>query len=148
MSNNDDLRATQYAQLCEDFRFYDRVIWQIPSFLVLICSAVVGVAYGAVAETEYWARAFILLIGFILALTMGLASAKHRFFQGKVRQALNEIERGSDFLVEVARETTEGKPNNFLERRRAGRWLIGGTFFMSAILLGLSVWNIVLAAMN
>ena len=146
MSNTEDLRATQYAQLCEDFRFYDRVIWQIPSFLVLICSAVVGVAYGAV--TEPLARALILLIGFFLAFTMGLASAKHRFFQAKVLNALNELEEKSDSLVKVIRETSVGNPKNCLERRRAGLWLIGGTFLMSLILLALSVWNFVLAAIN
>lgn len=146
MSNGEDLRATQYAQLCEDFRFYDRVIWQIPSFLVLICSAVIGVAYGAVQDCL--PRALILLIGFILALTMGFASAKHRFFQGKVLEALNELEKTANSLVKVARETTAGKPKHILEKNRAGLWLIGGTFSMSAILLGLSVWNFVLVATN
>jgi hypothetical protein len=145
MGNNEDLRATQYAQLCEDFRFYDRVIWQIPSFLVLICSAVVGVAYGAV--TELFARALILLIGFFLAFTMGLASAKHRFFQAKVLEALNKLEE-TDPLIKVIRETSAGNPKNCLERRRAGRWLIGGTFLMSLVLLALSIWNFVLAIIN
>jgi hypothetical protein len=146
MSNTEDLRATQYAQLCEDCRFYDRVIWQIPSFLVLICSAVVGVAYGA--ATEPLARALILLIGCSLALTMGLASVKHRFFQAKVLDALNELEGNSDSLVKVVRITEEGDPKNFLQKRSAGRWLIGGTFFVSLVLLALSVWNFVLAAIN
>lgn len=149
MNAQEDLRSVQYAQLCEDYRMYDRFIWQIPSFLVLICSAVIGIAYSAVPDL--WARVVLLLIGLSLTIASGIALAKHRFFQATRIDALETLEGDpATRLVRVQRMTDQGtkKPSNLLERRRAGRWLVGVTFFMGAVLFALVVVNVVLAIVD
>ena len=146
MDNKEDLRSVQYAQLSEDFRLYDRVIWQIPSVLVLICSAVIGVSYSAI--TDHWARGALLMIGFSLALALGLALVKHRFFQATRIDVLKTLEEDlTTGLIKVQRTTHQGpkKPKNCLERQHAGRWMIGVTFFMGLVQLVLSIANFVLA---
>jgi len=149
MDTKEQLRSVQYIQLNEDFRLYDRQFWQMPSVVVLICSAVIGVSYSAVAE--FWARGALLIIGFSLSLALSIALVKYKFFQATRIEALRTLEEDPNTgLVRVQRITKQGqkKPSNWLEERSAFRWMIGATFFMSLVLLTLSLANFVLAIIN
>ena len=146
MDTKGQLRSAQYIQLSEDFRLYDRQFWQMPSVLVLICSAVIGVSYSAVADL--WARGALLIIGFALSLALGIALVKYRFFQATRIEALRTLEEDPDTgLVKVQRVTKQGPktPSNWPEKQPAFLWMIGATFLMSLVLLALSLANFVLA---
>jgi len=82
----------QYKQCLENYRMWDKHVWQTPSVAILFASAIVGVAFGGL-EQNFLARTFVLIFGVALSLSLRLATIKHRFFQHYTIERLGKIEK-------------------------------------------------------
>jgi len=89
-SDKENLRI-QYHQCIENYRMFDRHVWQVPSVTILIASAIVGVAFGYLKDALI-ASSILLLSGMILSFSMFIAVKKYRFFQYYTIERLKEIE--------------------------------------------------------
>lgn len=74
--DTDDLRVA-YEQYCEDWRYYDRTIWQLVNVVILINAGLIGLALNAPPESNpgilYLAAAFFTTV-------LEVAFLKHTFF--------------------------------------------------------------------
>jgi uncharacterized membrane protein len=146
-NDRDNLRI-QYQQCIENFRMWDRHVWQVPSVVILINSAIIGVAFGYLKDALI-PSSMLLLFGMILSFSMFIAVKKYRFFQYHAIERMRAIER--QLSIEPMRLVT-GKdgmnPKSWFERQPAGNWLAWTVFFAFICLTVLLVFNIVLGLCN
>ena len=89
-SNKEDLRI-QYQQCIENYRMEDRHVWQVPSVVILIASAIIGVAFGY-SKNALIPSSILLLFGMILSFSMFIAVKKYGFFQYHLIERMRKIE--------------------------------------------------------
>lgn len=132
----EDLRI-QYQQCLENYRLFDRHVWQIPSVTVLIISSILGVSYSYL-ENAPIPSSILLLFGTVLTLSMFITVKKYRFFQyhtiAKMREIEDKLSLGPLPLVTGEKNMT---PQNWIERQRAGDWLAFTILFVFICLIGL-----------
>ena len=139
--NGENLRI-QYQQCVENYRMWDRHVWQVPSVVILIGSAIIGVAFGYLKHALI-PSSMLLLFGMILSFSMFVAVKKYRFFQYHAIERMRAIEK--QLSLEPMRLVTEEDgmdPKNWFERRKAGDWLAWTVFSEFVCLTGLLVFNI------
>ncbi len=141
--DNDENLRMQYQQCVANYRMWDRHVWQVPSVVILIGSAILGVAFGYL-KGALIPSSMLLLFGMILSFSMFVAVKKYRFFQHHAIERMRAIE--NQLCLEPMRLVT-GKdgmdPKNWFERRRAGNWLAWTVFSAFICLTGALVFNIV-----
>jgi uncharacterized membrane protein YfcA len=141
-TNKEDLRI-QYQQCFEQYRMLNRHLWQIPSVTILIASAIVGVAFGYL-RTALIPSSILLAFGMILSFTMYIVVGKSRFFQYYMIEKMRKIEEELSLEhLPLVTDQEGANPRNWVERRRAGEWLARTVLFMSIVLTGLLIFNIV-----
>jgi len=120
----------------------DRHLWQVPSVTILIASAIVGVAFGYLKDALI-PSSILLAFGMILSFTMYIVVGKSRFFQYYMIEKMRKIEEELSLEHLPLVTGQEGaNPRNWVERRRAGKWLARTVLFMSIVLAGLLISNI------
>lgn len=77
------------AQCWEDWRQYDSIMWHSPSVTAAVVGALVGIAFYAVQDL--FIRGVILILASVFALAMTIGLHKHRYFQGRRTEKINEI---------------------------------------------------------
>jgi hypothetical protein len=144
---------TQYNQCSEDWRHYDRAIWQMPTVAITIASAILAVAYQYVKYLP--ARAFILLLGGLLLLSLTVALVKHRLFQEQRIEFLSDTEKDwvdSDTVNRtIKRKTTEvqkipwyGQKLPCCKKQKGYYWLLSTMIIATSCLFGLSIYNFII----
>jgi len=139
--SKEDLRI-QYQQCIENYRLFDRHVWQVPSVTILIGSAIVGVAFGPLKD-DLIASTILLLFGIMMSFSMFIAVKKYRFFQYYAIERMRKIEK--ELLLEPLPLITGKngmKPRNCIERQRAGDWLSFTVLLVFISLIGLLLLNI------
>ena len=134
----------QYEQCLEDWRHYDRAMWELPSVSLAVTTGVVAVAYQVI--TLGIARLLVLLFGFMMQTSFAVALWKHRTFQGKRIDVLSEIEDKwirngrTDFTVV---RTSGGLKDTKLAKRVSATILLLATMFIMALsMLALLLMNV------
>ena len=134
---------TQYNQCSEDWRHYDRAIWQMPTVAITIASAILAVAYQYVEELL--PRAFILLLGGLLLLSITVALMKHRLFHDQRTEFLSDTERDwvdSDKVRRTIKRKTEEIQQlpwyRTYRKLKAYKWLFSTMIVATLVLFGLS----------
>lgn len=127
MASDDELKnkilLEQYQRCTEDWRHYDKLLWQIPFSTATVVSAVIAVAYGYFGEkilsapTEVRISLFASLI--ILVFTMASLSRKIRFFQESRTRFAENIEENIVRIEKVPMETK--KALKFFEKYQESR---------------------------
>jgi len=138
---------TQYNQCSEDWRHYDRAIWQMPTVSITIASAILAVAYQYVQDLL--PRAVILLFGGLILLSLTVALVKHRLFQEQRTEFLLDTEKDwvdSNKVKRTIKRKTKEIPQLPCYKKQIGYyWLLStmfiATFFLFA-LSGLSFHNL------
>jgi hypothetical protein len=138
-----DEEITQYNQCSEDWRHYDRAIWQMPTVTITIASGILAVAYRYV--NEFLPRAVILFLGGLLLLSITVALVKHRVFQEQRTGFLLDIEK--DWVASgrvtrtIKRKTDEIQQLPWHKKRKGFYWLRNAMIIATAWLFGLSIYN-------
>jgi len=142
-SNNTQALGIQYQQCVENYRAFDRHVWQVPSVTILIASGIIGVAFGYLGNALI-PSSILLFFGMILSFSMFVAVKKYRFFQFHTIERMREIEQ--ELSLKPLRLVTgqDGmNPRNWIERQRAGNWLASTVLLVFVCLTGLLIFNIV-----
>lgn len=90
-----EVLLAQYHQCYEDLRQHNRFVWEIPSIVVVLNGALIGVAFGnilAQSSSRIYARPVLMLIGVTITTALLVALVKHRYFSYVEQQTLTEIE--------------------------------------------------------
>jgi hypothetical protein len=85
-----DEEIEQYKQYSEDWRHYEKSIWQIPSVGVTVGAALIG---GSYRLNDTFVRGIILLIGSLFSFSLFIALVKHRYFHNRITNVLESIEQ-------------------------------------------------------
>jgi len=111
----DSVLLEQYRHCAEDWRHFDRLLWQIPFSTAAVVSAVIAIVYGYFQEQtvnipmEVKVLLFSSLIVFVVA--MALLSRKVRFFQeGRTKFLNNLIDRINNLQKEKKNASIEKLP--------------------------------------
>ena len=134
---------TQYNQCSEDWRHYDKAIWQMPTVAITIASAILAVAYQYVQELL--PRAFILLLGGLLLLSITVALIKHRLFHEQRTEFLSDTENdwvdSKRVTRTIKRKTKEIWQLPWYRKLKAYKWLLSAMIIATLFLFGLSFYN-------
>jgi len=145
MEDKENLRA-QYRECVENYRMWDRHIWQLPSITILIVSAIIGGAFG-ILKDHLLASCFLLVLGTIFSFSMFVALEKHRFFQkctiNLMRDIENELRLNPLPLRDEELSTQDLEKRCFFEEWSAGIMFGGFIFFLFISLTMLFIHSIV-----
>lgn len=144
LASDDELRNKillgQYQRCVEDWRHFDKLLWQIPFSTATVVSAVIAVAYGYFGEKisypliEVKIPLFASLIIFVF--TMASLSRKIRFFQESRTKFAENIEENIVKIEKVPVETE--KICKFFEKYRESKRFIKYRVVHFSILLYVS----------
>ncbi len=150
---------TQYEQLCQDWRHYDNIIWQLPTISGALVSIIITLSFQYIRDWPV--RCLILGVGGFLLLSLTIALFKHRFFQNTRTKKIYEIEnrwtQKNNITSPVQRLTKESKytkeffhliPKDILEKPswvegyRGTAWLKFSMALMTAIVFLLAIFSV------
>lgn len=159
-NTNTDWRAIEYKECSEDWRNRDRLIWATLPVAATVGGVIVGVAYGQIPYCKPELRFWILLIGVILTSVMLISLLKHRLFQEGSREQIESLQvrlnigdwdrnprkhlPPDDFILRITpSERLNAKLTSWVRPRSGFKLMLGGTFVVMLILLGLWIHTIV-----
>jgi len=90
--NNDFINA-QYNRLAEDWRHFNNLIWQLPTVAITICSAIIGVVYSVLKDSEWYSKVALLMIGVVFLSMILIELLKLRLFHNMRTGHLLYIEK-------------------------------------------------------
>lgn len=153
-SAEDGLLA-QYKECNENWRHYDKVIWQIPSFTTAIDGALIVAAYAYVNVTDVWSllvREILICVALVLNVSLTYALIKYRFFVELATATLDEIEKAmrGRFEIKIVQRHTIPQNGEYwhkkipkrFQKHSSHRLLIGAMFFLCAIITFLMCFNV------
>lgn len=133
----------QYQQCVENYRMWDRHVWQVPSVTILIGSAIVGVAFGPLRGSLI-PSSLVLIFGMILSLAMFIAVKKYRFFQYHTIEMMRIIEKDLSLQPLPLITGKDGmEPKKWVDRQKAGEWLAYTQITVFIFLFVLIIFNII-----
>lgn len=112
----DKIKLEQYRQCAEDWRHYDKLLWEIPFTTATAVSAIVALIYTKIGETalsqlDPFAKICLISSLIIFVWTMALLARKIRFFQESRTSDMNEIVKSFDKSSSVKMETSKAQQN-------------------------------------
>lgn len=99
MIDKRDIWLVQYRETTESLRQFNRFMWQLPSWLILIVGTLVAVVFTFMAGTNttppapLWAREGILGIAFIATIVMCFVQRRYRYFGSIMVGSLSALEQ-------------------------------------------------------
>jgi len=152
-----DEEIAQYNQLCDDWRSYNSIIWQIPAASGAVMAIFLASAYEYI--DTFFTRALVLMLGSLLLLALTIALYKHRFFHDARTAKIKAIEEKWTKEKRIAspaqRETKKYsalipddlivKPQKIWESQSAVSWLKFSMWVMTCVIFLLGIWNLFLS---
>ncbi len=146
MDNEEDFAKLQYTQCFENYRTQDKYLWQVPSLLLLINSAIFGVIYGLLGN-QIIVISILLLFGTMISFTMLVTVTKHRYFQKCAIHYIKELDEGYQLKevgsLLITNEAKNKQPiGNKLTKLSAGNWTIYSIITMFIGLMGVFYYSL------
>ena len=133
-----DLRL-QYQQCVENYRLWDRFLWQVPTVTIAIASGIIGIAFSYLKH-NLGASSAVLSFGVIFSFSLYVAVVKYRFFQNRTIKIMKNIETRLS-LYPLPLITKEMKPEKWIQEQSAGNWLAGSVLWVTILLVLLLIYN-------
>lgn len=80
INKNIDFMNAQYNRLAEDWRHFNNLMWQLPTVAITICSAIIGVVYTVLKDSDWYSKVALLIIGALFLSMILIELLKLRLF--------------------------------------------------------------------
>lgn len=137
--NKKDILIEQYRRGSEDWRHYDKMLWEIPFSTTTVVGAIIAIIYGGLLTGQNWLitdYVKLALIGVLIVFvtTMFLLARKIRFFQEARTEFLSYLEK-EIFEVKIFPVTTNDSKKIVSKRLISYRTV----HFQNSLYLGLEL---------
>ena len=167
MSETENTLIEQYRRCCEDWRHYDRILWEISFSTLVVTGSLLTLVFAWVREV--FPRIILILCLLIFVVMMMFLAVKIRFFQEARCEFAKDIERKLNIKTtpietKESLEYLDGKDGEIIIRHPFFSWItkrivrqrvfyVQLVFYLSLIcLLGiLLIWHVfqlILMAIN